>query len=383
MENEKILDINRSNDDNFNNLLNASNNALNSAIMPFLNFGKLSGIDEFMQFVKYDYSSLQITTAYNLLNLLSITYDSDVTQHHIAKCLSNAFACSSTAAYDTYGSAMERNRKRIKRIKDLYDKRNINHSSYLHSQPFTPRILSTDLLWYELLLEFPELKRFLFTDEATITKNFFNYLNSVYEKINSYDGYDRFYLMYKLEMSSKLELFYKILSSIKQAKRRLKLVTSDVENMINQMNCLHVVPYNPLKFALIASTSNDTELFFEILSTPYYKNTISCIVLNIDKLANYYTTSPLYTINLIKLLNFISNAVVFHLCTRIVNELPLFDKQKNLFLIQNIQHCKTSTVYFDNYINTHDIVNTSKNCSKDITFTHFKRVYKLKPDRKK
>lgn len=158
MENEKILDINRSNDDNFNNLLNASSNALNSAIIPFLNFEKLSGMDEFMQFVKYDYSSLQITTTYNLPNLLSITYDNDVTQHHIAKCLSNAFACSSTAAYDTYGSAMERNRKRIKRIKDLYDKRNINHSSYLHSQPFTPRILSTDLLWYELLLEFPELK---------------------------------------------------------------------------------------------------------------------------------------------------------------------------------------------------------------------------------
>ena len=235
-------------------------------------------------------------------------------------------------------------------------------------------------MWYELISDFPMLKRFLFKEEAIITKKFFDDLNSVYEKVNTYTGYDRFHLMHKLEMSSKLEMFYKILSLIKKAKRSLKLGASEVQNMIDGMYSLHIVPYNHPEFSIIANTSDDMGLFAEILSFSYNENTINNIVYNVDKLSDYYIESPTSTINFIRVINFIHNTAVFHLCCKIEKELSLSDNQKGYALIKSIQHCTTATAYFDEYMSSKPLVNMHKNCSKDITFTHFKRIYKLKAE---
>ncbi len=366
-----IININKSEDDNFNSLLNATRNALNSVIFAFTDCFKLSKIDEFMQLVKYDYSSLQITSVYNLLNLLGITYSENIPQQRAIDNMTDTNSFHSTDE--------EMNRKRVKRIKASYDKRNISHAAYLNSPVFSPKILAEDSLWYEILSDFPILKRFLFNEEAIIKKKFFDDLNLVYKKINTYCGYDRFKLMYKLEVNSKLELFYKILTSIKQKKRRLKLIKSEVENMIDKMYHLHIVPYNHPNFFIIASYSDNMRLFDEILRLPYNTSTVNNIVFNVDKLADYYTESPTSTIDIIKVLNFIHNTVVYHLCCEIGKELSLSDDQTCFTLIKHIQNCKAATAYFDDYINSNTIVNMHKDCSKDITFTHFKRIYKLKP----
>lgn len=340
-----------------------------------MDFLKIDEIDEFMHLVKYDYISLEITIAYNLLNLLGITYSENIPQQ---RAIDNM-----TDIGSYYATDREMNRKRVNRIKTSYSERNATHADYLNSPQFTPKILAEDSLWYELLSDFPILKRFLYNEEAIITKKFFDDLNVVYDNINEKGGYDRFKLMHKLEMSSKIELFYKILSSIKQEKRRLKLGKSDVDNMIEGMYYLHIVPYNHPDFSTIANHSGDMKLFDEILSFSYNENTVNNIVFNIDKLINYYTEASTSTIHFIRVLNFIHNTVVFHLCCKIEEELSLYDNQKNFEGIKNIQHCEAATTYFDNYINSHNLVNMYKDCSQDITFTHFKKIYKLKPESSK
>ena len=371
-----IVEIDTNEDDNFNNLLNAISNTLNSAIITFSKYFRLSGIDEFIQLVKYDYSSLQVTIVYNLLELLSITY---------AENLPNYSAVKNMTVNDTCCSSDEdMNRKRVERLKKAFDKRNTSHSTYLNLPQFVPKILAGDSLWYELLSDFPILKRFLLKEEATVSKKFFDELNLVYKKINKYNGYDRFYLMYKLEVNSKLEMFYKILSSIKKEKRRLKLVLTEVENIIDGMYYLHIVPYNHPELPIIVNNSDDADLFNEILSFSYSENTINKIVFNVDKLIDYYTEAPTSTINFVRILNIIHNVVVFHLCNKIENELSLSSSKIGFEFIKGIQHCKTATAYFDDYINSKNLVNIHKDCSKDITFAHFKRIYKVKtePSRK-
>ncbi len=367
-----IVDIDTSEDNNFNSLLNAVSNTLNSVIITFSDYFRLSGIDEFMQLVKYDYSSLQVTIVYNLLNMLGITYSENMPQQRaVDNMTENGYS---------YPTDEEMNHKRINRIKGSYNERNANHSDYLNSPLFTPKILAEDSLWYELISDFPMLKRFLFKEEAIITKKFFDDLNSVYEKVNTYTGYDRFRLMHKFEMSSKLEMFYKILSLIKKEKRSLKLGASEVQDMIDGMYNLHIVPYNHPEFSIIANTSDDMGLFAEILSFSYNENTINNIVFNVDKLSDYYIESPTSTINFIRVINFIHNTAIFHLCCKIEKELSMSDNQKGYALIKSIQHCTTATAYFDNYMSSKPLVNMHKNCSKDITFAHFKRIYKLKTE---
>lgn len=369
-----IIDIGKNADNNFDSLLRAVSDTLNSVITTFVKYFRLKNTDGFMQLIKYDYDSLETTIIYNLLNLLGITYAENIPQSRAVENMTD---------YSVLYPPEDMNRKRVKRIKNVYNERNLNHSIYLNSTPFTPKILASDALWYELLSDFPILKRFLFNEEAIITKKFFDDLNSVYEKINSYKGYDKFYLMHKLEMSSKLELFYRILSSIKREKRRLKLVNSEVEVMIDRMYHLHIVPYNHPEFFCIVRKSISMGLFDEILNIPYDKNTVNTIVFSVDKLADYYIESPTNAINFIRVLNFIHNTVVFHLCCKIENELSSSDSQKNFDLITNIQHCKRATYYFDSYMNLENLINMHKNCSKDITFTHFKRIYMIKTEPKK
>ena len=193
-------------------------------------------------------------------------------------------------------------------------------------------------------------------------------------------GYDRYHLFCKWETNSKFEMFYKILTLLKKEKRRLKLPDENVRYMLGKMQQLQVVPYHHYesKFILSCSTKN-IEVFYEILGTNINEKYISSIVFGVDRLIKYFIENPGVTINMIITLSFIINAVVFHLCEKIENELSLSDNKIGFKLIYDIQHCKTATDFFEKYLNTNSIVNFDKDCSKDITFTHFKRIYKIKP----
>ena len=159
---------------------------------------------------------------------------------------------------------------------------------------------------------------------------------------------------------------------------------TEVENIIDGMYYLHIVPYNHPELPIIVNNSDDADLFNEILSFSYSENTINKIVFNVDKLIDYYTEAPTITINFVRILNIIHNVVVFHLCNKIENELSLSSSKIGFEFIKGIQHCKTATAYFDDYINSKNLVNIHIDCSKDITFAHFKRIYKVKtePSRK-
>lgn len=369
----RIIDKKNTAEDNFNNILTAADNVLSSVILTFSNHLSLNGIDDLMHLLKYDYRSLKTIIVYGLLNFLGITYSENLSQKRTIDNMKDMNFY--------YSTDKDMNRKRIERLKNLYNKRNTSHISHLNTSSFTPKILVEDSLWYELLSDFPILKRFLHNEEAIITKHFFDDMNSVYAKINTYSGYDRFKLMHKLEMNSKIELFYKILSSIKKEKKRLKLSKEDVDKkLISPMKDFHTVNFNYPDFADVARNSGNM-IFNEILKFDYYEKTISNIIFNVDELVECYVKYPEETLNFVKMLNYIHYAVVFHLDIKIETELLNNDSQQNFSLIKNIQHCEDATIFFDEYIDSISFANMDKNCSKDITFTHFKKIYKLKPEK--
>ena len=251
------------------------------------------------------------------------------------------------------------------------------------SPEYTPKILATDSLWYALLSDFPILKRFLYNKEPIITKKFFEELNLVYDKINTYSGYDRFFLLHKLDMNSKLEMFYKVLSLIKKEKRSKKLPDSDIQEMILEMRNLHLVPYNSIGFyAVLSSNVTLSEVFHPIMQIPPSQGVINSIVFNTDALIDSYIKEPVKIANFVNILNFIHTAVVFYLCEQIENELSFLNTQTSLNLISDIQHCDVATNFFDTYVNTNSLIDFNKDCSRDITFQHFKKVYNIKTEKR-
>ena len=82
----------------------------------------------------------------------------------------------------------ERNRKRVKRIKKKFNERSNAHSTYLHTPEYAPRMLVTHALWYDLISEFPIIKKFLHEDNPIITKKFFDELALIYNEINTNSG---------------------------------------------------------------------------------------------------------------------------------------------------------------------------------------------------
>ena len=374
MKDKQIIDINQSSETNFKRILNATKDTLNEAITSLFNLSAFESTESPICYLKYDYNSLYTTIVYSLLNILSITYTELIPQYKAIEKM----PCIETDEF--YDEGM--NRKRVERIKKNFQKRNIEHANYLNSPEYTPKILATDSLWYALLSDFPILKRFLYNKEPIITKKFFEELNLVYDKINTYSGYDRFFLLHKLEMNSKLEMFYKVLSLIKKEKRSKKLPDSDIQEMISEMRNLHLVPYNSIGFyAVLSSNVTLSEVFHPIMQIPPSQGVINSIVFNTDALIDSYIKEPVKIANFVNILNFIHTAVVFYLCEQIENELSFLNTQTSLNLISDIQHCDVATNFFDTYVNTNSLIDFNKDCSQDITFQHFKKIYNIKTEK--
>ncbi len=377
MENRNILDITKSSDDNFNSILDAVSTALDVALTPFL---QLAGVDtpkEFMQFMRYDYDSFYATIVGNLLTSLSMSYDNKLPQKKIVERMSSI---DTGEFYDD-----ERNRKRVKRIKKKFNERSNAHATYLHTPEYAPRMLVTHALWYDLISEFPIIKKFLHEDNPIITKNFFDELALVYNEINTHSGYDRFFLLHKLEASSALELFYKLLMLIKKEKRSKKLSDKAVKQMINGIIDLYIFPLNQLELLLELPSYGFKipKVFQEVAEISPLERTTNSIVFNIDSLIDYYFEQPSIVTDFLHLLNFIHNAVVFHLSTRIENELCSITPENGFEFIDGIKHCFSATTFFDDFLDSKVKINLEKDCSSDITFTQFKLLYNIKTEKQK
>ena len=376
MTNEKLIDIHKSGDANFNNILNITKQTLDEATIPFLNLSACNTSEEFIELMKYDYISLYSTIVGSLLYGLSTAFATRMPKYETER---NMPSIDTGEFHDD-----DMNRQRKNRIYTDYCKRNEVHAQYLNSPEYTPVTHAADALWYSLLSDFPILKRFLLKEEAIITKRFFDDLNSIYYKINTYSGYDRFFLLHKLEMQSKLEMSYKFLSLIKKEKRRKKLSDMQVHNTIAEISNFHIMSYNLLGYEFVLCNNIALPpLFHEAMQVLPTEKTINSIVFNVDSLINYYFEHPSVALDFINMLNFIHNAVVAHLGIRIETELSDCEPQIGFRLIKDIQHCDAASEFFNTYINDNVIINFNKDCGKDITFTHFKKFYKLKPEKKK
>ena len=96
--------------------------------------------------------------------MLAVAYSKGITQQDSVKSIPCIDDRNDTAYAMNYG--------RVKRIMEEYAKRNAIHAKYLNSAEFEPRVMAADALWYDLISEFPVLKRFLHKEEAIITKEF-------------------------------------------------------------------------------------------------------------------------------------------------------------------------------------------------------------------
>ena len=74
MTNEKLIDIHKSGDANFNNILNITKQTLDEATIPFLNLSACNTSEEFIELMKYDYISLYSTIVGSLLYGLSTAF---------------------------------------------------------------------------------------------------------------------------------------------------------------------------------------------------------------------------------------------------------------------------------------------------------------------
>ncbi len=369
MENEKILDINRSNDDNFNNLLNNVQSILKFVINPFLISLNIQTLDEFMKIFRYDFKSLCVTTMYNILYNIVDRVSRNTSKSEIIDHMT------------TLNIEGERdwNRKRANSMLNEFKKRNKSHLEYFHvNSCYEPKLLAADSPWYSFVSDNRIVKRFLLKDEAMLTKNFFNDLNSIYDEINKKTGYDRFYLFYKLETNSHLEMFYELLSLIKKEKRKRKLPSKNVNEMIDGLQHLHLIQCNHPDFVTIFESYKNIPVFSEMLNIPFDRKDLNGIVFNVSNLNHLYIEHPSAAFAAVNILNFINKLSTYYLSVKIEYELYSIAEKDYSNFIADIQHCDHATKYFNNYINTHIIVNTHKNCSNDITFTHFKRIYNLK-----
>ena len=372
MVSKRILDINKSGDDNFNSILDITKQTLDEAIAIFFGMSTVKETDEILKQLKYDYTSLYTTIVGSLLNMLCFVYSDNLSKRITLKNMSNI--------EDRECSEEAMNNKRVRRIMTDYVKRNERHAIYLNSPEYKPTVNAADALWYALISDFPILKRFLHNDFPNISKNFFDELNLIYDKINTYKGYDRFFLLHKTEMMSKLEMFYKVLALIKRDKRSRKLSDHMVQKMLYGMKNLHIVPFNQVGFSLILQGGKLSPIYQEIMEQLPSAYTINSIVFNTDSLISHYISVPKAVFEVLEILNFIYNAVVFHLSWQIVKELVLPDGNKGFELVKDIQQCRAATDFFDSYVDSNNLVNRKKDCSHDITFTHFKKVYMLKKE---
>lgn len=366
-----ILDASRSADDNFNSLLCITKISLDEALELFVVLSTANSAEERLEQLKYDYDSLFTTVVGELLHMLSFIYAEDMTQKNMIETM----PCVDSREASEY----ETNRMRVRRIIDSYINRNDEHAEYLNSPAFEPKANASEALWYNLLSEFPILKRFLHNKEPIITKKFFDDLNSAYDKIDEYGGYERFFLMHKLERMSKLEMFYKVLALIKKEKQRLKLPDSSVQIMLHRMDMLHRISGNKLGHQILDEEIGLPRVYHELLAeTPF--TTINSIVFNTDSLIDLFISEPRAVYDKLEVLNFICNAVVYNVCYRVEEELSKKRSMEVYELIKDAQDCYTATNFFDEYVDSHNLHNRSKNCSEDITFTHFKTVYVLKKE---
>ena len=374
MENKKILDTNKSGNDNFNRLLNITKQTLDEAFEPFLEVCGVETKEDLLLKLNYDYNSLCAMVMCGILYMLAVAYSKGITQQDSVKSIPCIDDRNDTAYAMNYG--------RVKRIMEEYAKRNAIHAKYLNSHGFEPRVMAADALWYDLLSEFPLLKRFLHKEEAIITKEFFNELNSVYDRIDGYSGYERFFLFYKLETMSKLEMFYKVLSLIKKKKRAQKLHDSVVQPKVCSMGMLHRVAYNKIGFEIGLNVS-ERFLVYNTIMDIQPCTTINSIVFNTKLLIDVFIADSKAAYDKLEVLNFINNAVVVHLSDKIEKELSITDCYRGFEFIKEIQQCYAAASFFDDYIDSNNHINRNKDCGQDITFTHFKKIYKLKPERSK
>ena len=185
--------------------------------------------------------------------------------------------------------------------------------------------------------------------------------------------------MHKLERMSKLEMFYKVLALIKKEKQRLKLPDSSVQIMLHRMDMLHRISGNKLGHQILHEEIGLPRVYHELLAeTPF--TTINSIVFNTDSLIDLFISEPRAVYDKLEVLNFICNAVVYNVCYRVAEELSKKRSMEVYELIKDAQDCYTATNFFDEYVDSHNLHNRSKNCSEDITFTHFKTVYVLKKE---
>ena len=104
---------------------------------------------------------------------------------------------------------------------------------------------------------------------------------------------------------------------------------------------------------------------------------------NTNLLIDVFITNSKAAYDKLEILNFINNAVVAHLSDKIEKELSITDCYRGFEFIKEIQQCYAAASFFDDYIDSNNHINRNKDCGQDITFTHFKKIYNLKPERPK
>lgn len=362
-------------------------------IRPFVAKDTITAVDFFEKF-HYDFDSLFAVTLYKTLKFISEELTENIAEAAIKKEIANQHTekfnyseqdiSNNDNIFSIIMSEKDRTRKFYDRLKSSYYERNGEHLKYLKiTNSFSSRLFIEDSNYYLLLQKFPQIKKFLLTEKITRwnTKSFFGDLDNFYKEIELYDGYDKFALYHHFESDCKIELFYRMLMKIKRDKRKYKWNDKKVQEQIGRLSALHTVPFCPPQAKAIVQS------YYLEVENPVHAfggHAVNEIVFDVDVLIELNEIDDYWeALSNLQILNYILNSVVATV-SPLVSQLMLYNDdfkklsaEERFLIIEKMLSNKTATDFYNDYLNKKVHIVTPKNVSKDITLTHFKKIYQI------
>lgn len=362
-------------------------------VRPFIQKDSITEFDFFQKF-HYNFDSLFAVTLYKTLKFISEELTENIAEAAIKKHMGAQIAqkynysaqdiLNNDSIYSSIISEKDRTRKFYSRLESSYSARNSEHLKYLQiPNDFSSKLFIEDSNYYSLLQEFPQIKRFLLNENFTMwnTDSFFCDLDNFYKEIEKHDGYYRFALYHHFESDCKIELFYKMLMKIKRDKRKFKWNDKKVQEQIGRLSTLHTVPFCPPQAKAIVQS------YYLEVENPVHAflgNTINEIVFDVDCLIELNEIDDYWkAVFKVQVLNYILNSVVVTVYPLVSQQVlynydfkKLSDEERFL-IIEKMLSNKMATDFYNDYLSKKVHIATPKNVGKDITLTHFKKIYQI------
>lgn len=288
--------------------------------------------------------------------------------------------------------------RKIKRNNEAILPRRLETHREYYGQDFkVDPALQYSLLQYTILIKRHGIECFLMQEEARFKVEHFKKFDAYYNDVNQIkdNGYLRFKLFHTLEMNSQLEFCYKMLKKLKMYKVSYRYDSQMIHEQLVKIGKIQRIPkFNEGMLEFMWEGLLDIDAFsrnYQTQNLGYFPN---IICFDVDNFIDNYcpSTEKKYTdTNMtfdemfykITMLNQMIYQIAGNAFLEIRSRYSLADYDNIYLDFLDFSMCEEANKYFNNYLDTHKFYSEKKlyGSDKDITFQHFKILYKIKPDK--